>query len=99
MSVDAILNENARCVLKSLVAAGVPEGFYLAGGTGLALQLGHRRSLDLDFFQVGTYERLAFRKVAAGIDSVFDARHARLTLRQIDQASWDIGGTRVTFLV
>ena len=26
------------------------KGFYLAGGTGLALQLGHRRSEDLDFF-------------------------------------------------
>jgi len=26
--------------------------FYLAGGTGLALQLGHRRSLDLDFFVI-----------------------------------------------
>jgi hypothetical protein len=24
--------------------------FYLAGGTGLALQLGHRKSFDLDFF-------------------------------------------------
>jgi len=24
--------------------------FYLAGGTGLALQIGHRKSLDLDFF-------------------------------------------------
>ncbi len=24
--------------------------FYLAGGTGLALQIGHRRSFDLDFF-------------------------------------------------
>ncbi len=24
--------------------------FYLAGGTALALQLGHRRSMDLDFF-------------------------------------------------
>lgn len=24
--------------------------FYLAGGTGLALQFGHRRSVDLDFF-------------------------------------------------
>lgn len=24
--------------------------FYLAGGTGLALQLGHRKSIDLDFF-------------------------------------------------
>jgi hypothetical protein len=26
------------------------ERFYLAGGTALALQLGHRRSVDLDFF-------------------------------------------------
>jgi hypothetical protein len=25
-------------------------GWYLAGGTGLALQVGHRRSVDLDFF-------------------------------------------------
>lgn len=24
--------------------------FYLAGGTGLALQLGHRKSFDFDFF-------------------------------------------------
>ena len=28
----------------------VLEDFYLAGGAGLALQLGHRRSEDLDFF-------------------------------------------------
>ena len=26
------------------------SGFYLAGGTALALQLGHRRSVDFDFF-------------------------------------------------
>lgn len=26
------------------------EGWYLAGGTGLALQLGHRLSVDFDFF-------------------------------------------------
>lgn len=26
------------------------KGYYLAGGTGLALQLGHRQSLDFDFF-------------------------------------------------
>jgi len=26
------------------------KSFYLAGGTGLALRLGHRRSVDLDFF-------------------------------------------------
>ncbi len=28
-----------------------PDSFYLAGGTGLALQLGHRRSDDFDFFR------------------------------------------------
>ena len=26
------------------------QGFYLAGGTALALQMGHRQSLDFDFF-------------------------------------------------
>jgi len=26
------------------------KGFYLSGGTGLSLQLGHRKSIDLDFF-------------------------------------------------
>ncbi len=26
------------------------QRFYLAGGTALALQIGHRRSVDLDFF-------------------------------------------------
>lgn len=40
--------------------------FYLAGGTGLALHLGHRFSIDLDFFApdeaaVGSDQRDAFR--------------------------------------
>ena len=26
------------------------KGFYLVGGTSLALQIGHRLSIDLDFF-------------------------------------------------
>jgi hypothetical protein len=30
--------------------AGLKDDFYLAGGTGLALQLGHRMSDDFDFF-------------------------------------------------
>jgi hypothetical protein len=29
--------------------------FYLAGGTGLALQLGHRKSFDFDFFSPGDF--------------------------------------------
>jgi len=30
--------------------------FYLAGGTGLALHLGHRRSIDFDFFRAEEFD-------------------------------------------
>ena len=36
--------------LRALEERALLRGAYLAGGTGLALRLGHRRSLDLDFF-------------------------------------------------
>lgn len=36
--------------LQDLKETSVLENFYLAGGTGLALQVGHRKSVDLDFF-------------------------------------------------
>ena len=32
------------------------DDFYLAGGTGLALQLGHRESVDFDFFALGDFD-------------------------------------------
>ncbi len=35
---------------KRLADLDVLRDFYLAGGTALALHLGHRRSVDLDFF-------------------------------------------------
>lgn len=37
-------------VLNELNAISILSKFYLAGGTGLALLLGHRRSFDFDFF-------------------------------------------------
>ena len=50
------------------IAAALPfiQRYYLAGGTGLALHLGHRFSVDLDFFAsdldaVGPDERSALR--------------------------------------
>jgi hypothetical protein len=33
----------------------VPEDFVLYGGTGLALRLGHRESVDFDFFSAGPF--------------------------------------------
>lgn len=40
--------------------AGWRNEFYLAGGTALALQLGHRQSVDFDFFGLKDFEPLVF---------------------------------------
>lgn len=42
------LSKKTRIVLEKIVPVTTP--FYLAGGTALALLLGHRISVDLDFF-------------------------------------------------
>ena len=39
-----------RDLLQNLASQPFIHSFYLAGGTALALQIGHRRSVDLDFF-------------------------------------------------
>jgi predicted nucleotidyltransferase component of viral defense system len=43
-------------------------GFYLAGGTALALQIGHRTSVDLDFY---TEKKFDSRKVREELDKRF----------------------------
>jgi hypothetical protein len=43
-----ILDDKRRALLPALHSAS--DTFYLAGGTGLALQLGHRDSIDFDLF-------------------------------------------------
>jgi hypothetical protein len=37
-------------LIKSLQSKNYLEGFYLVGGTALALYIGHRRSVDIDLF-------------------------------------------------
>ncbi|HQX14936.1 MAG TPA: nucleotidyl transferase AbiEii/AbiGii toxin family protein [Anaerolineales bacterium] len=39
-----------RVVLREFFHSKIGNRFYLAGGTALSLQLGHRRSVDLDLF-------------------------------------------------
>ena len=40
----------------------VPElnEFYLVGGTSLALQIGHRNSIDIDLFTINEFESTSF---------------------------------------
>lgn len=48
--------------LKKLKSSHLPEGSYLAGGTAVALQLGHRKSNDLDFFTPTKFSEVAWEE-------------------------------------
>lgn len=48
-----ILPQTQQGVLAELGEVAHRGGFYLAGGTAVALHLGHRRSIDLDWFTEG----------------------------------------------
>jgi len=45
-----VLPAEQMAVFRRLAAGDLCSNFYLAGGTALALQIGHRRSVDFDFF-------------------------------------------------
>ncbi|HUH97778.1 MAG TPA: nucleotidyl transferase AbiEii/AbiGii toxin family protein [Anaerolineales bacterium] len=73
------LTAEARKVFKLLSGLDLTQRFYLAGGTGLALHLGHRLSVDLDFFceeidAVNSNERARLREVLDDprLEIVFD---------------------------
>lgn len=43
-------------VLKRLMAAKTLDKFVLVGGTALAFQIGHRKSVDIDLFTLDTFD-------------------------------------------
>jgi nucleotidyltransferase AbiEii toxin of type IV toxin-antitoxin system len=51
-----ILTPSQRDVLERLKTLPEVAAFYLAGGTALALHLGHRRSVDFDFFTAQDFD-------------------------------------------
>jgi hypothetical protein len=53
---EETISKKTKYALEKIAKLQSAGAFYLAGGTGLALQLGHRESIDLDFFS-----RNAFR--------------------------------------
>jgi predicted nucleotidyltransferase component of viral defense system len=54
---EKVLPKGSKKLLSKLDALHSPhlQGWVLAGGTGLALQVGHRLSEDLDFFRDGEF--------------------------------------------
>ena len=87
-----VITPAAEQTLHELQHASVLTGFYLAGGTGLALQFGHRRSLDLDFFSLELFEEDAVLQQVQQVSGFsLDAKSPH-TLHAA------IGGVKVSFL-
>ena len=53
---EQVLQKGAKDALAILGKSKLLDDAYMAGGTGLALQLGHRVSVDFDFFTTKTFE-------------------------------------------
>jgi hypothetical protein len=62
---EAALAPSALGLLGRLNTGLGEAGFYLAGGNGLALQLGHRRSDDLDFFSAREFQPAVVARMLA----------------------------------
>jgi len=55
------INGEAKRVLEKIAASRIAD-FYLAGGTALAIQLGHRLSVDLDWFSYDDFSNVDLKK-------------------------------------
>ena len=69
------IHNNTYLVLEALSKRDYLKDFALAGGTSLALQLGHRISIDLDFF---TLKEFNSEKLMDQLNSEFDIRDINL---------------------
>lgn len=68
--------------------------FYLAGGTALALQIGHRISVDFDLFSGKEIDKDLFLRVK----KVFSANEMSLSVNNLDELTVFIDGIKTTFL-
>lgn len=68
--------------------------FYLAGGTGLALQLGHRISVDFDLFSGADIEKELLRKVKR----IFSESVVSPLVNNLEELSVLVDGVKLAFL-
>ncbi len=69
------------------------EGFYLVGGTALALQIGHRLSVDLDLFSTTPLESNLLQK----IKRIWEGAALQVTYRAPEQINLIVNNVKVTF--
>jgi len=87
-----VLGKDAWSLVRELVSKQTLEGWTLAGGTGLALQFGHRVSDDLDFFRDAAFEPQTY------IDALSSLGRVSVQARSEGTLHATVVGVRVSFL-
>jgi len=70
------------------------KGFYLAGGTALALQLGHRVSVDFDWFS----DQKISSSLPDEVSRIFSGHGIKIEVNNPAEFTALIGGVKTTFL-
>lgn len=65
-----VLPEGWAQAAEALAARSLLEGFHLNGGTGLALHVGHRRSVDLDLFSEDDFHPADLQRRLRGLEGL-----------------------------
>jgi len=86
------ISEPLMRLLKQLMQDTMLQDFYLAGGTGLALHLGHRESIDIDLFHSSDFDS---RLVCSHLEQNY---HAEDFIHELNTARVSINGIKVEFL-
>lgn len=71
-----------RMVLHQLMELESLRDFRLVGGTSLALQRGHRRSIDIDLFTDAEYGTMPLDAISQDIESIFPIHRDLESLKQ-----------------
>ena len=84
-------------LLKKLMAYPLIEPFYLVGGTSLALQLGHRFSVNLDLFTHLPYDKeTLFDSLKQDFEWTIEFSNNVITIGYINEVKIDLVNVRYT---
>ena len=89
---NEVLTPSATKLFRSL--SSFKDDFYLAGGTGLALQIGHRVSVDFDLFSGTSIKRTLTKKV----EELYRAVPQEPMVSNRSELTYRIGDVKFTFL-
>ena len=65
-----LISKKITSLLAKISETEISNKFYLAGGTALALQIGHRQSIDLDWFSAKIFKNSDLKKALSKIDKI-----------------------------